>query len=178
MEGRDGRAAKWFTSARKFPQLIGRTPDGTQLPGGPYTITQLVVGGAMALLLWNTTGLWARFGLAGNIIIGPALVIGAVFAAGKIPFEMRSPVVVGSGWVHALSRSTSVISPVRLRPPHRSFGHPVLMVTRWPEAGSVLRPAEGRPAEAPHRPGPADPQAPSSLPALSGVQQLLAGARR
>jgi hypothetical protein len=178
MEGRDGRAAKWFTSARKFPQLIGRTPDGTQLPGGPYTITQLVVGGVVALLLWNTTGLWARFGLAGNIIVGPALVIGAVFAAGKIPFEMRSPVVVGSGWIHALSRSTTAISPVRLRPPHRPFGHPVLMVTGWPEAEPDLPAAEGRPAAASDLPGPSDPQSPSSLPALTGVQQLLAGARR
>ena len=180
MEGRDGRAAKWFTSARKFPQLIGRTPDGTQLPGGPYTITQLVVGGVVALLLWNTTGVWARFGLAGNIVVGPALLIGAVFAAGKIPFEMRSPVVVGAGWINALSRSTAGSTPVRLRPPHRSFGHPVLMVTEW--TGTVpepaLPPAEPGPSAAPVPPGRVRPPIPHTLPALTGVQQLLAGSRR
>lgn len=177
MEGRDGRAAKWFTSARKFPQLIGRTPDGTQLPGGPYTITQLVVGGVVVLLLWNTTGVWARFGLAGNIVIGPALAIGAVFAAGKIPFEMRSPVVVVTGWLNALSRSTSGSSPVRLRAPHRSFGHSVLMVTGWPEVKVEPVPLPAGPA--PVGPDPVQPPpTPSPLPALTGVQQLLAGSRR
>ena len=37
-------ALKWYTRARKFPQLIGRTPDGTRIPGGPYTYTQVAAG--------------------------------------------------------------------------------------------------------------------------------------
>lgn len=180
MDSRDGRAAKWFTSARKFPQLIGRTPDGTQLPGGPYTITQLVVGGVVALLLWNTTGLWARFGLAGNIVIGPALVIGAVFAAGKIPFEMRSPVIIGTGWINALSRSMSGRSPVRLVPPHRSVGHSVLMITGWPvtDAEPTAAPEQPGRVSASVPPDPVQPPIPRTLPGLTGVQQLLAGSRR
>jgi len=26
---------KWYTRARRFPQLIGKTPDGARLWGGP-----------------------------------------------------------------------------------------------------------------------------------------------
>ena len=32
-----------FTAARKFPQLIGKTPDGKRIAGGPYTLTQGIV---------------------------------------------------------------------------------------------------------------------------------------
>ena len=31
---------KNYTRARKFPQLLGMTPDGKKLPGGPYSYTQ------------------------------------------------------------------------------------------------------------------------------------------
>ena len=51
---------KWYTRARKFPQLIGRTPDGTRIPGGPYTYLQVAAGVGMAAVLAATTGLWAR----------------------------------------------------------------------------------------------------------------------
>lgn len=174
MEGRDGRAPKWFTAARKFPQLIGRTPDGTQLPGGPYTITQLVVGGIVALLLWNTTGVWARFGLAGNIIVGPAILIGVVIAVGKLPFGMRNPVVVCAGWVNALSRAFTTPRPVILRPPHRAGRRSVLMITD----PRPVDPRDDRGASIEEKlAAPAPSPTPSSLPALTGVQKLLAAAK-
>lgn len=177
MDGRDARLAKWFTTARRFPQLIGRTPDGTHLPGGPYTITQLVVAVVLVLLLWNTTGIWARFGFGGNLIVGPAILIGGVFAAGKLPFGMRSPAVVAAGWMHATSRTIAPPVPVRLRPPHRATHGSVLMITNdFPSEEMVsteYEPAETIPT--------ADPalmhSEPSAAPALTGVQQLLAARR-
>lgn len=171
MDGRDSRLAKWFTSARRFPQLIGRTPDGSQLPGGPYTITQLVVAGVTALVLWNTTWLWARFGMVGNLLVGPAILAGVVFAAGKLPFEMRSPIVIGAGWINALTGATSTPTPVRLRPPHHAGRGQVLMITDPITVGAVsarYEPAETAPTEP--DPNPGEP----GLPALTGVQTLLA----
>lgn len=165
------RSAKWFTSARKFPQLIGRTPDGTQLWGGPYTITQLVVGAMVAVLLWLTPGLWAQFGLAGNIVVGPAILIGAVVAAGKLPFGMRNPVVVAGGWLHVLSSSVSPEPAVRLRSPHRARGS-VRVVAGW-VPGSVSGRYELPETDQETRSLDLLPPRPAAPP-LTGVQQLLA----
>lgn len=174
----DGRSAKWFTSARKFPQLIGRTPDGSRLPGGPYTITQVVVAGVTGVLLWNTTWLWARFGLAGNLVVGPSLLFAAVWAAGKIPFDMRNPLVVASGWASVIWRLGDP-GGFRLPPPHRGRSK-VLMIAEpssvwveelapedpgWDDGGSESWPPAESAGLVSVEPG---------LPALSGVQRLLA----
>jgi len=188
VEGRDGRAAKWFTQARKFPQLIGRTPDGTRLWGGPYTVTQLVLGGVVVLLLWNTTWLWAHFGLVGNIIVGLAIVYGAIYAAGKLPFGMRNPVVIGAGWGRVLARLWSAPIPAQIRRPHQAFGRDVLMIApstaadrspHKPEAAPSTPPHVETPASAPPRPPVSSADPPNTPATLTGVQQLLAaGARR
>ena len=49
---------KDFTTARKIPQLIGRTPDGKKLPFGPYTVPQAVSGAAVGAILWLLHPLW------------------------------------------------------------------------------------------------------------------------
>lgn len=155
--------AKWFTGARRFPQLIGRTPNGSKLPGGPYTITQMGVAVVMLWLLWNSTWLWARFGLIGNLVAGLGLLVGSVYAAGRLPFGMRNPLVVGSGWLLAVERLISDPAPVRLRRPHCARGQ-VLMICDAP-------PLEVTPD--------ADPMLDASVsaPPLTGVQLLLAARR-
>lgn len=169
--------AKWFTAARKFPQLIGRTPDGGKLWGGPYTITQVAVGVVGIVVLWNTTWLWARFSFVGNLMVGPGLVIALVYGVGKLPFGMRNPLVVGAGWVKAAERLVSNPSPARVPRPHRTAG-PVLMIaedlsTAEP-ATPVVAPVETESlTQAGH---PSSDPAPEL--ALTGVQQLLLAARR
>src|SRR5450759_686655 len=51
---------KYYTRARKFPQLIGRTPDGAKIWGGPYTFTQAISAGVVLFVGVNTMGLWAH----------------------------------------------------------------------------------------------------------------------
>lgn len=85
------QVGRFYTAARKFKQLIGVLPDGTQIIGGPYTITQfvvaLVVGGV--LLLTRYLGLWGGNLIADGLFIVIAAV-GAGFLVGKLPVARRS----------------------------------------------------------------------------------------
>jgi len=72
---------KWFTLARKFPQLIGRTPDGARIPGGPYTITQAIGGLVVLVVGYYSMGLWANFGVLGNYVVLLSLTGAVVFGS-------------------------------------------------------------------------------------------------
>ena len=82
---------RFYTGARKFKQLIGVFPDGTQIWGGPYTVTQFVLALVVALVGFGSRsiGLWG-----GNLIIDAFYVIvvaAAVgFGVGKLPVSRRS----------------------------------------------------------------------------------------
>lgn len=120
---------KWYTRARKFPQLIGRTPDGMKLWGGPYTITQACGFGAVLFMGLNTMSLWARFGFLGNFVVLGSVAVAVVFGLGRIPVGSRSPLSVGAGaWKAVGSPQHGRLGgrPVRLRRPHR-LQHKVVM---------------------------------------------------
>lgn len=177
---------KWYTRARKFPQLIGRTPDGMKLWGGPYTITQAVGFGLVLFVGLNTMSLWANFGFVGNFVVLGAVAVGVVFGLGRIPVGSRSPLSVGAGaWkaVAAPQHGRLGGRPVRIRRPHR-LRHSVLVQTRSAPAPadppqvmartektprSLLRRPERRQA-----PTSTEPATPATAPALTGVQALLA----
>ena len=120
--GGDQQVVRWYTRARRFPQLIGRTPDGARIPGGPYTITQVATAGVLMLIALKTTALWAHYGLIANGLLLAGVVYGVVFLLGKIPLGSRNPVAIAAGAWRALSApSTGRLAdrPVRLRRPHR-----------------------------------------------------------
>lgn len=128
---------KWYTRARKFPQLIGRTPDGTKIWGGPYTVTQAVGAGLILFVGLNTMSLWASFGMIGNFLILGAVTYGSVLLLGRIPVGSRSPLSIAAG----LSRA--VTSPptgrlggraVRIRRPHVLRHSVVLAISDLPAA--------------------------------------------
>ncbi|MBA3019633.1 hypothetical protein [Propionicimonas sp.] len=156
--------AKWFTGARKFPQLVGRTPDGGKIWGGPYTITQVAVFVVGLFVLWNTAWLWARFSLVGNLVAGPGMLVALVYAAGKLPFEKRSPLVVASGWLSAAERLINTPVPARVLRPHR-VGGSVLMII--PDLQVVEEPADSTELTS-------QETSPAAEPVLTGVQLLLA----
>jgi len=58
-----------YTRARKHPLVIGKLPGAGRLPGGPYTITQIVTMVLAFLGLTITRGLWAVFGLADVLVL-------------------------------------------------------------------------------------------------------------
>lgn len=170
---------KWYTRARKFPQLLGRTPDGAKLWGGPYTITQAVVGGVVVFVGSNTVGLWGQFGFIGNIVVLAAVGYGSVLVVGWIPVGSRNPIAVVTGTSKALTAPRHGRlggRPVRLRRPRR-LHHRVLIGAPGglrPTPVAVAR-AASNPASAP--PEVVTPQHPSThgrRPALTGVQALLA----
>ncbi|RLU82061.1 hypothetical protein CTZ27_31425 [Streptomyces griseocarneus] len=51
-----------YTRARRHPLVIGKLPGAGRLPGGPYTITQVMTMVIAFGLLVMTRDLWARFG--------------------------------------------------------------------------------------------------------------------
>jgi len=98
-----GDVVKWYTHARRFPSLIGRTSDGTRIPGGPYTPTQLITLAVLAWTASKTTWVWARFSTVGNIIFFVALVGLPVYALGKLPIGFRNPLRILIGALVAAS---------------------------------------------------------------------------
>lgn len=122
LNGADQQVVRWYTRARRFPQLIGRTSDGARIWGGPYTVTQVATAGVLLFIALNTTSLWAHYGLIGNGLLLAGVVYGVVFLLGKIPLGSRSPLAIGAGAWRALSAPTTGRlggRPVRLRRPHR-----------------------------------------------------------
>jgi hypothetical protein len=138
---------RWYTRARKFPQLIGRTPDGRRIPGGPYTFTQAVGAGVVLLVGVNTMGWWARYGLIGNGLLLLGVAYAVVLGLGRIPVGSRSPLAVAAGGMRALAAprvGRLAGRPVRLRRPHRVRCRLVLL--SGPPRSLPSRPAR-RPAQ-------------------------------
>lgn len=180
---------KWYTRARRFPQLIGKTPDGAKLWGGPYTYTQ-VIGAAIVLVVGvNSVGLWGQFGLIANAVILLSSAYGTAVLLGRLPIGSRNPLSVGSGLVRALSSPTHgnfAGRPVRIRRPHRvqtrliiSHVVPQLSTVHRPSTAAAAAPVEPQQPRH-HGSGRRPPAAPSpaarrtAQPALTGVQVLLA----
>lgn len=177
---------KWYTRARRFPQLLGRTPDGTKIPGGPYTITQAVGAGLVLFVGVNTMGLWARYGMFGNAAGLLGLTALTVVGLGRIPVGSRNPLSVLSGLVHAMSAPHAgrvAGRPVRLRRPHQlthrlTVCHPtreqqqVSTVSTPPPRVTRQQPPAAARSSVPRAP---QPRTETPLrPALTGVQALLA----
>ncbi len=189
--------AKWYTRALKFPQLIGKTPNGGKIPGGPYTFTQfgvfavvLVVGGKVSIS--NAEG----FAVIGRSVIVLAIAFTLTLLAGRLPFGARNPLSVLDGALHAFSApSKGKIAgrPVRTPRAHRVTTR-LTVTASIPAAGRApvaaptsrrrTRPAKARrpqtdarqaapPVANPLRPTPAAART-TPTPALTGVQRLLA----
>lgn len=168
---------KWYTRARKFPQLIGRTPDGAKIWGGPYTFTQVVGAGVVLFVGVNTMGLWAGYGLIGNAMILLGVAYGVVLLLGRVPVGSRSPVAVLLGCIHAVSAPpTGRIAgrPVRIRRPHTVRHRITVLLDPAGDTSWASRPAVADPAVA--RPPLPLAETQRARPALTGVQQLLARA--
>ena len=90
---------RWYTKARRFPALIGKDASGRRIPGGPYTVLQVIAVPVAAALLWNTQGLWGATmsGLA-RVIIVVAGTLGAVKLLGKVDFASRNPIYLTTAY--------------------------------------------------------------------------------
>ncbi len=90
-------AYKWYTRARKFPQLIGRTPDGTRIPGGPYTVTQVLGGIGACFLTSQILKVWSPGDIVSSAVVLLLISGSVVFFLGKLPPGMRNPLIYLKG---------------------------------------------------------------------------------
>lgn len=86
---------RYHTAGRRQPMLIGKDASGRRLPGGPYTIYQVVAVVVVATGMWHTTSLWAdqMTAISALLIIGAAAV-GAGYLVGRLDLSGRNPLLV------------------------------------------------------------------------------------
>lgn len=184
----DREVIKNFTRARRFPQLIGRSPDGAQIPFGPYTTTQFVVAVVVGGLLYITRMMWLGDDIMWNVGVFVVVEVVAIFVAGKLSFIGRSPMSVMQGLVKILTAPTTPrINGTRRRARAQHFVLPGAVVAPTPVSvierrrlGLILT-AELAPQPTPIPPTrPEDPPQSGALcadrtpPAPSSVKELLA----
>jgi len=191
---------KWYTRARRFPQLIGRTPDGTKIPGGPYTFTQVLGGAAFLVVAWQTLPVWGAFGLIGNAMVMLVATWLLIVGLGRIPIGARNPLSLAEGAVRALTAPAAGRvggREVRIRRPHRArtvlvVSRPHVSTTPAPVPQPVVTTAalataaapaatSGPPSEDAFVEAPASSRSlptppPLTPPPLTSVQRILAGA--
>ncbi|WP_425955265.1 hypothetical protein [Xylanimonas sp. McL0601] len=190
----DTDIVRWYTRARRFPQLIGKTATGGMIWGGPYTYTQVGVGVGFFVIGLQTTWLWGHFGLIGNTLLLAAVSYGLVLIVGRLPIGSRNPLSIGVGALRALgapAHGTLAATPLRLRRPHHVTSrlvitHDAPTLADIP-AGTPTPAARARrrgrdipesavatpPAPQRLRPTPATTRS-TTTPALTGVQRPLA----
>lgn len=186
---------KWYTRARRFPQLIGRTPDGTKIPGGPYTFTQVLGGAAFLVVAWQTLPVWGAFGLIGNAMVMLVATWLLIVGLGRIPIGARNPLSLAEGAVRALTAPAAGRvggREVRIRRPHRArtvlvVSRPHVSTTPAPVPQPVVTTAalataaapaatSGPPSEDAFVEVPASSHSLPTPPPLTSVQRILAGA--
>lgn len=88
---------RFYTSARRFKQVLGSLPDGTKIPGGPYTYSQIGLMVGTVVLGWLTRGVWGTNSAIGDLIILLTVAVGIGFLIGKMPHSRRNPLkILGS----------------------------------------------------------------------------------
>lgn len=178
---REREVVKWYTHARRFPQLIGKTPDGARIWGGPYTYTQFFGAVAVLVVGAKTVGLWGQLGVIGNAV----LLLGAAYATavllGRLPIGSRNPLAVTAGVLRAVSCPPAgriAGRPVQLHRPHRARARVVINPPQDPAASAAAtglastRPTETAAASCPAPGG----TVPAAVPAFTAVARLLASA--
>ena len=149
---------KWFTSARKIPSKIGRMPDGTKIPFGPFDPWALcatvgIFAAGYQLLGLNSDSSWNTW------LVLALVAVGAGFMVGRMPTDGRNPLTVLTGALNQVtSPRTGRIAgkSVRLPKPHIVRGRTLI----------ALADPQPLPSTTPHEHAPAPVPAPSPTPDL------------
>lgn len=170
-----------YTRARKHPLVIGKLPGAGRLPGGPYTITQVMTMVITFGLLVMTRGLWAHFGAMNFILMvlvpwGLAWVLRYARLDGRDPARaVRSLLIYSSTPAQGRlagrpqratrPRLTSATCTVRVRSAERPARAPAPLRAATP-APAPVRKARPLPATAPAAVAGRQPQPKTGLQAL------------
>lgn len=172
--------ARFYTRSRRFPKVIGRFHDGTRIPGGPYTIPQVVLGGLVLAGAMMTRSYWGTGSILFDVPVALGIGWGAAWAAGRIPATRRNLLSVLYGAIHAaMSPAAGKYRerPFRLRAPHLAGGGTTIAASPVITDVDALRPAPNPPAEVATTPAPLKP---TVIPAkaVTGVERLLQQTRK
>ena len=91
--------ARFYTRSRRFPKMIGRMTDGSRIPGGPYTLTQVGFGGVALMGLLVTRTLWGTGATLLDLAITVGVAWGVTWLVGLIPMTRRNLVLAFVGAV-------------------------------------------------------------------------------
>lgn len=149
--------ARFYTRSRRFPKMIGRMNDGSRIPGGPYTLTQVGVGGAVLLVMLVTRGLlWSTGEILLDLLVTAGVAFAPTWLVGRIPMTRRNLLFA------FLDGAAAMFKPVggkyqgqtiRLAQPHAAGGDT-----------QVLSPRPARPVPSPLAPESAKKATPTSTP--------------
>jgi hypothetical protein len=125
--------ARFYTRSRRFPKVIGRLHDGSRIPGGPYTVTQAVVGGAVLVVALVSRGQWGTGSFLFDFPLAVGVAWGGAWGAGRIPATRRNLVTVVLGGLGAMLRPVDGKyrdAAFKLRQPHRAGGSVAIEAVR------------------------------------------------
>ena len=160
---------RFYTSARRFKQVLGSLPDGTKIPGGPYTYTQIGVMVGTLIAGWITRGVWGSGSAVGDLVLLVAIAVGAGFIVGKMPASRRSPLrLLGS--IFALLSHPGPGGRWRGRPLKLSRKAQKLQREQKNAAKAAARAAKKKATKAPVelQPAPEEPRTVTPMPAGYG----------
>jgi hypothetical protein len=129
--------AKFYTKARRIPMLVGKLPSGGRIWGGPYTITQVGAGAVVAFALWRTAPLWAQLGGFMNIVVAVGVVVGVVWATGKLPTSGRNPIAFVMDAMNLTASPGRLVGGQVTLPKPRLMTHRVMVVLPPSSTGSA-----------------------------------------
>ena len=165
--------AKFYTKARRIPMLVGKLPSGGRIWGGPYTITQVAAGALVAFVLWQSTSVWARLGGIMNVVVATGLVVGTIWAVGKLPSGGRNPISLAMDAMNLTSSPGHLMRGQVALPKPRLMTNRVMVVlpkgyidAEWRIAQAAALAEQARPAAV--EPTPAEPAPAGLLPELTG----------
>ena len=171
--------ARFYTRSRRFPKMIGRMTDGSRIPGGPYTLTQVGFGGVALMGLLATRTLWSTGATLLDLAITVGVAWGVTWLVGLIPMTRRNLVLAFVGAVAAMFKPHGgryQDRPIRLARPHQAIGSsrmppPVTAPQNAELEDVVTEQPPALPARSPQRPATAPVVTPRN--AVSAVERLL-----
>ena len=164
------QTGRFYTAARKFQQLIGVTPAGETIPGGPYTITQFIVGIVVMVLGFLTRPLWTQGELT-DVLFIVAAAAGTTYAVGRMPRSRRSIINLINCWVTLMSRPrTGTYRGRKVPVSYSAIKRRTVRTTTTAAWASAVENSQDEPTTTPNT-GPA----PQHEPSTSGLDRLTAG---
>lgn len=166
--------ARFYTRSRRFPKMIGRMTDGSRIIGGPYTMTQVCIGGGVLMILLMTRTVWTTGVMLLDLVIVGGLAWGVTWLVGLIPITRRNLLSVLLSAVSAMFKP--VAGTYKGRVPHLGNAHRVagrieqISLDSAPEAEEQSPPPVQQPErELPPVSAPIAAQPDKALPVLVGA---------